>query len=312
MKVLNFGSLNLDYIYTIEGGVTSAETETGISGTGRGAQTAGGFREAVKRRVSCGGKGFYQSVALARAGVEVYHAGMVGEGGELLIGQCEKENIEIHYIWKLPGVCGHTVTEETKGASKHILLYGGANRKFTANYIDEVLADFRSEDIVLVQNGINMVDYIMEAAAAKGMKIVLNPSPYRENLKDCDLSKANVCILNEQDAAALTGRRELESVLSELQARMPHTEIILTLGENGCVYQDAERRFYQEGYPVPAVDTALAGDVFTAYFIAAVTGGLDVREGLIIASKAAAIAVMREGGMEAIPFREEVLELEIG
>lgn len=58
MKVLNFGSLNLDYVYQVEHFVAPGETPS-----------------AVSQQVSCGGKGLNQSVALARAGAEVFHAG---------------------------------------------------------------------------------------------------------------------------------------------------------------------------------------------------------------------------------------------
>ena len=68
MKVLNFGSLNIDYVYDVENFVRKGET---ISSKGL--------------NVFCGGKGLNQSVALARAGAKVYHAGMVGEDGIFLV-----------------------------------------------------------------------------------------------------------------------------------------------------------------------------------------------------------------------------------
>ena len=64
MKVLNFGSLNLDHVYQVEHFVAPGETLSA------GSQT-----------VNCGGKGLNQSVALARAGARVFHAGCIGRGG---------------------------------------------------------------------------------------------------------------------------------------------------------------------------------------------------------------------------------------
>ena len=58
MRILNFGSLNLDYVYTVERFVRPGETLAVLS-----------------RAVKTGGKGLNQSVALARAGADVYHAG---------------------------------------------------------------------------------------------------------------------------------------------------------------------------------------------------------------------------------------------
>ena len=68
MKVLNYGSLNLDHCYEVEQFARPGETIT-----------------ARAYRVRCGGKGLNQSIALARAGAEVCHAGKVGGDGELLI-----------------------------------------------------------------------------------------------------------------------------------------------------------------------------------------------------------------------------------
>lgn len=69
MQVLNFGSLNIDYVYSVSHFVRPGET---IS--------------ALNRETFCGGKGLNQSIALARA--ETYHAGAVGRiDGEIEEGQ---------------------------------------------------------------------------------------------------------------------------------------------------------------------------------------------------------------------------------
>ena len=67
MKILNFGSLNLDYVYAVDHMVQPGETLA-----------------ASTMETYCGGKGLNQSIALARAGAEVYHAGLIGEEGEIL------------------------------------------------------------------------------------------------------------------------------------------------------------------------------------------------------------------------------------
>ena len=66
MKVLNFGSLNLDYVYQVESILIPGETQASRN-----------------RQTFCGGKGLNQSIALAKAGIPVYHAGMIGDDGEM-------------------------------------------------------------------------------------------------------------------------------------------------------------------------------------------------------------------------------------
>ena len=147
MRIINFGSLNLDYTYSVDHIVEPGET-----------------LDTKERKIFCGGKGLNQSIALARAGMDVHHAGMIGEDGEMLVNLCRQENIHTHYIWKVAGPSGHTIIQVDETGQNSILLYGGANRKFSKNYIDEVLADFGEDDIVLLQNEINLVDYVIEAA----------------------------------------------------------------------------------------------------------------------------------------------------
>ena len=87
MKVLCFGSLNIDYTYKVDHFVKKGETLSSGS-----------------LQVFSGGKGLNQSIALARAGAETYHAGSIGEDGRFLLEQlqdallAEKEIIRIKQI----------------------------------------------------------------------------------------------------------------------------------------------------------------------------------------------------------------------
>ena len=64
MKILNLGSLNFDKVYDVPHFVAVGETIL-----------SDGYAEFL------GGKGLNQTLALARAGAEVYHAGAIGPDG---------------------------------------------------------------------------------------------------------------------------------------------------------------------------------------------------------------------------------------
>lgn len=81
MKILNFGSLNLDNVYQVPHFLQAGETMAALS-------------EAVHP----GGKGLNQSLALARAGAEVYHAGVVGNGSELLTNLLKENGVHDDYL----------------------------------------------------------------------------------------------------------------------------------------------------------------------------------------------------------------------
>lgn len=294
MKVLNFGSLNIDYVYSVDHMVTPGETLASYS-----------------MNTFCGGKGLNQSIALAKAGVPVYHAGLVGEEGAALLKACKEGGVNTEFIRMIPGKSGHTIIQVDKEGQNCILLFGGANQSVTAQYVDEVLSHFEKGDILLLQNEINMLDYIIDKAYDKGMMIILNPSPYNEALAVCDYSKISMFLLNEVEGAQVTGETEAGAILDKLKTIYPEARVVLTLGGDGSVYQYKEEKYRQGIYKVKAVDTTAAGDTFTGYFISSVIDGLPVPEGLSLAAKASAIAVSREGATASIPLREEVLKAEL-
>ena len=294
MKVLNFGSLNLDYVYSVDHMVTPGETlaSYGMS-------------------VFCGGKGLNQSIALAKAGVSGYHAGMVGEEGGALLEACKEGGVKTDFIKTIPGKSGHTIIQVDKEGQNCILLFGGANRSITKEYVDEVLSHFEKGDILLLQNEVNLLDYIIDRAYETGMMIILNPSPYDSALDACDFSKISMFLLNEVEGGQVTGEKETDAILEKLKEIYPDAKVVLTLGGEGSVYQYKDEQYRQGIYPVKAVDTTAAGDTFTGYFISSVLEGLPVPEGLKLAAKASAIAVSRQGATASIPLREEVLKAEL-
>lgn len=294
MKVLNFGSLNLDYVYQMETILIPGETQT-----------------AKNRNTFCGGKGLNQSIALAKAGIPVYHAGMIGEGGEILLETCKENGVNTEFIKTIDGPCGHTVIQVDKNAQNCILLFGGSNRSMTKEFVDEVLANFEKGDIILLQNEINELDYIIDKAYEKGMMIILNPSPYDSALDACDLSKISLFLVNEIEGYQITGEKEPEKILAKIKEVYPKAKIVLTLGGDGSVYQDETGIYHQGIYKVKAVDTTAAGDTFTGYFISSILDGMPVQEGLKLAAKASAIAVSRAGATASIPLREEVLNCDL-
>lgn len=289
MKVLNFGSLNLDYTYAVDHMVAAGETLA-----------------SARMNIFCGGKGLNQSLALAKAGVPVYHAGQIGEDGEILLETCKNGGVNAEFIKKIQGKTGHAIIQVDKSGQNCILLYGGANRSITRAYVDEVLGHFESGDILLLQNEINELDYIIDSAFEKGMTIILNPSPYDGVLWSCDFHKISMFLMNEIEGGQVTGETEPDAILKKLKEMYPETKVVLTLGSDGSVYQYKEEQCWQGIYKVNVLDTTAAGDTFTGYFIASIIEGMPVAEGLALAAKASAIAVSREGATTSIPLREEV------
>lgn len=295
MRVLCFGSLNIDYTYKVDHFVGKGETLSSES-----------------LQVFSGGKGLNQSIALAKAGADTYHAGAIGEDGRFLLKIMEDAGVHTEYIAELPDVrTGNAIIQNDREGDNCILLYGGANQAVTQEQVDEVLSHFQAGDFLVLQNEINELEYIVRKAHEKKMKIVLNPSPMNEKVTALPLDFVDYFMLNEVEAGQILGRAvqdgyDGEALASALLARFPDAAVVLTLGGDGSVYMDREKTIRQPVYKVKAVDTTAAGDTFTGFFIGGIMNGLTVNEAMDQASRAAAIAVTRQGAAPSIPLLEEV------
>ena len=290
MRVLNFGSLNLDFVYQVEHFVRPGET--------LGSESLQTF---------AGGKGLNQSVALCRAGAEVFHAGCVGEDGGLLLQTLREAGADISLTQTLPGVrTGHAIIQVDASGQNCILLFGGANRAVPESCVDRALKPFGAGDWLLLQNETAGLARLMEQGKARGMKIAVNPSPISPELLELPLSLADLFFVNETEGAALSGETEPERILSAMREKFPKASIVLTLGKDGAAFDDGRERLYQPIFPVRAADTTAAGDTFTGFFLCAWGGGMDSAGALLRASAASAIAVTRMGASPSIPTAAEV------
>ena len=260
----------------------------------------------IDLRRTKGGKGFNQAVALAKAGVEVYFAGAIGEDGLFLTKYLEDVGVNTEFLKVLNIPTGHAIIQVNSEGQNSIILYGGANRAVTFEMIDEVMSHFKEGDYVLLQNEISNVPYIIEQAKRRKMKVILNPSPVSKEMLSWPLNLVDMFLINEIEGEDITGQKDPQLIIDTLLDNYSESEFVLTLGENGVVYADQQHRIFQSAYTVKAIDTTAAGDTFTGYFIAALIKGKTISESLAYASKASAITVTRKGAGHSIPYMYEL------
>ena len=293
MRVLNFGSLNLDYVYTVDHFVRPGETLSALS-----------------RETKAGGKGLNQSVALSRAGVPVFHAGCLGAGGEMLKKMLEENGADTEFLLPVSEAQGHTIIQVNREGENCILLYGGSNRCIPEDHIRRVIGRCDEGDWLLLQNEINGLPLILDLASARGMRVALNPSPFDPSVPAAGLEKLDWILVNEIEAEQLSGETEPEKVWEKLHSRYARLSLLLTLGKRGSVAwrvkDGAVESHREKAVPVTAVDTTAAGDTYTGYFLAGLMNGLPLSACMRRASLAAAIAVTRFGAADSIPLAEEL------
>lgn len=290
MRILNFGSCNIDYVYSMNHIVTVGETIT-----------------TRNLELFPGGKGLNQSIATARAGAEVFHAGCLGNDGGILKEILLNSGVNISFLKDVDEKNGHAIIQVSDDGDNSIFIYPGSNSMITRDFVDEVLENFSSDDIILLQNEINDIGYIIEKAYEKGMCVVFNPSPINEVISQIDLGMISYLILNEVEAKEITGVKDVEEQLTYFESKYPRLNVILTLGKRGSVMLRDGKLLRQEAYKVTAVDTTAAGDTFTGYFLAGLAMGVDDKTALMRASTASAISVSKKGAAPSIPILDEVL-----
>ncbi len=291
MKILNFGSCNVDYVYSLDHIVRIGETQS-----------------TYKLEIFPGGKGLNQSLAMARAGAEVYHAGCVGRDGAMLTELLADNGVDISHVRTVDAKNGHAIIQVSARGDNSIFLYAGSNEMVTEKFVDAVLEDFGEGDMLLLQNEISNVAYIIEKAHQKRMCILLTPSPFRDEIRRFDLNKISYMILNEVEAGELSGKDTPEDALAYFREAYPDLCVVLTLGAKGSLYVKGPLEIRQAAFQVHVVDTTAAGDTFTGYFAAGVACGQTIAQTMKMASAAAAIAVSRNGAAPSIPLKNEVLE----
>lgn len=289
MKILIFGSCNIDYVYMMDHIVTAGETE-----------------RVQSMQIFPGGKGLNQSVAAARAGATVYHAGCIGKDGAMLTEVLQESGVDVSYLKTVDAQTGHAMIQVSRQGENAIFLYPGSNEMLSKSYVDEVLDGFAAGDILLLQNEINQVDYIVTQAHQRGMCIVFNAAPCNERIGEVDFRNLSYLAVNEGEICVAAGTSTPEEGLRYFSEHYPKLKVILTLGEDGSVLVNGEKRWRQAAFAVEAVDTTAAGDTFVGYFAAELANGTEEPQILKMASAASAIAVSKNGAAPSIPQRSEV------
>lgn len=291
MKVLCFGSANLDHVYKVDHFTVPGETQG-----------------CLEYNIKCGGKGVNQAIAMAFAGNDTYFAGIIGSDSGLLKDALVDKGVHIDYMKISNKPTGHAIIEVDQSGQNHILLYGGTNKEIDFEYIDEVLSHFSKGDIVVLQNEINNVPYIIERCYEKEMKIFFNAAPYDIAVKNYPIEKVTWLVVNETEGAALSNEEDYEKIIQTLKQKYPHTHILFTMGKEGSRVLTDKEDIKVEALKVNAVDTTGAGDTYIGYFVRGIVEEMPLLETAQMATKASAIVVTRFGAVDSIPNYEEVFE----
>ena len=262
-----------------------------------------------------GGKGANQAVAAARMGGDVTFISKVGSDflGAKSIELYEKEEINTDYISvdevSLSGVA--FITIDSKGENS-IIVAPGANASLMKADIDKALHVIENADLILMQCEIPIktVEYVVDIAHEKGVKVILNPAP-AQVLSDELIRKLYLIVPNEIEAEVLSGVKILDwdtaKKAAESLCLRGVDNVIITLGSMGALVKQGDSYTEVPAIKVKAVDTTAAGDTFCGALTVALATGKSMIEAVRIANKCSSISVTRMGAQNSIPYKEELV-----
>ena len=191
MAVFNLGSLNIDYIYTLPHLLVAGETLS-----------------ATDVEAALGGKGANQSLAIARAGGSISHAGQIHKDDEAWLSQLADEGVILTHVKRANVATGHAIVMvDALSGENQIVLSPGANDQLPLDMIAPFLASALPQDWALSQNETNLTTSFLTAAKNKGMKICYSAAPFVAEITASLLPLVDLLIVNHIEAAALTAHQ---------------------------------------------------------------------------------------------------------
>jgi len=165
---------------------------------------------------------------------------------------------------------------------------------------------------LLSSSGEKAARRLLEGARARGLTTSLDvgSSPSRQ-VPEAILQVASgldILIAAFDEAAALSGQSDVPRVAEALEQHGPR-QVILKRGEKGCWFRERGELLNAPAFPVQAVDTTGAGDVFTAALLRARLEGWPWPEAAVLANAAGGLASTVVGAGEQAPALGSILRL---
>jgi len=293
-RIAVVGSLNIDLIASVENLPAPGETVP-----------------ASKLLRRFGGKGANQAVAAARQGARVSMIGCLGsdpEGGEYRK-RLSAEGVVTSGISETEKAPTGTALIAVDRAGENLIIVApGANGELTPAMVRRQARNINSTSTLLLQFEVPMLTIIeaVRLANRAEVKVVLNPSPFRPGFPWTEC-KLDTLIVNEIEAKSIFGKASLHSIaFNRWWNRYPIDQVIITRGANSTICLSHAGRLQVPTLPITPVDTVGAGDVFAGAYAAQRSLGVDLPAAVRYANCAGALATLKPGAQEAIPFRTSV------
>lgn len=260
-----------------------------------------------------GGKGANQAVMAARLGAEVVLIARVGDdafGRDMLEHFC-REGIDTRFVTPTAGTATGVAVITVDGAGyNHIVVIPGANGQLTPQDVEAARPAVEAAGVLVCQMEVPMEANLaaMRIASAAGVPVVFNPAPASTDVPEEAYRLSAVFCPNEHEAALLTGHGD-EAAAGRMLRELGARNVVITLGERGCLLATADGIHELPGEKVEAVDTTGAGDAFVGSLGFFLARGHDLADAARRANRVAAVSVRSPGTQTSFPRAAELMDL---
>lgn len=283
MKIINYGSINVDLVYAVDHFPQAGETIV-----------SNDFSRGL------GGKGANMSIAAAATRADIRHFGAVGHDGLWARDALGARGVDVSGVAEVEAATGHAIIQVDAGGENVITLYSGANTALPAELADRAVASGERDDWLLLQNETAHVERAARAGRERGLQIAYAAAPFDTDAALAVLPHLDLIALNAVEAA------QLEAATGRAAQDLDIARVLVTRGGDGATLYAGGGEVSRPAIPTNVVDTTGAGDTFLGVFLGALAQGRDDPDAMELALRAAAIQVSRPGAADAIPTADEL------
>jgi len=258
--------------------------------------------------MQCGGPASTTLVTLSRLGIRTAFLGSISDDpfGMKILAGLRVENVDTTFLKIIPGFTSQFafIAISKRDGRRTIFWHRGSVPHLRPDDVD--LTPFPNAHILHV-DGL-MIEAAVEAARLgkdMGLMVVMDAGTQREgSLKLTAL--ADVLIASERFAEPLLERNSTPEMALRALRKHCSGDVIITRGSKGSIGLKDKEIIHQEAFPVEAVDTTGAGDVYHGAYIYGLLQDWGMSRCMHFASAASALKCMHLGARQGIPTKNEI------
>jgi sugar/nucleoside kinase (ribokinase family) len=253
-----------------------------------------------------GGNGANSSFTLAKLGVPVRLAGMVGPDsfGDRLLGMLAAVGVDTAYVARGAHPTATTVGLVNSSGARQFLHQPGCSREvflspilFTPEFMGQA-SHFHLANIFGLPGMRPLAPVNLRAARVAGLTTSLDTGwdargEWMKLLAPC-LPDVDLLFVNEDESRILSGSEDPRAAAKMFQA-FGVANVVVKLGGEGCYVFTADGEVRAPAFRVPVVDTTGAGDCFAGAFLAALYHGYSIAKAARLANAVGALNIQRLG-----------------